>query len=358
MKKIFCTAVAVAVASFLFSGCDGFSKQEVKMSHAQIETHPEHLGLVAFKEHVESKLGDKFEITIYPNATLGANEKVIQNVKAGEVEYLVISSANLELVDDIYSLFSLPYLFTSEDAFESFITDTKTLDRLSTDSIDNGFSTVAVFTSGTRNFYATTPIKTVADIQGKKIRVQAGPANVAMIQAFGGTAVPMSFGEVYGALKNGTLDGAENNELALTDQRHGDIAKYYTYDRHQMSPDWLVASNKFLESLSKEERKVFEEAALIAQQTEMAAWHGSITDAKEHAKSMGVQFIDVNVEDFRNKVLPLHEQFLADHPEYKDLYDSANQANVAQTQAASAETEQESETSDVSTPNQDEKSSN
>ena len=110
MKKILASALAVAVASLVLTGCGGEEKQIVRISHSQIDTHPDHLGAVAFKNYVESKLGDKFEISIYPNATLGANEKVLELIKQGSVQYLVVSTANLESFDKMYSLFSIPYL--------------------------------------------------------------------------------------------------------------------------------------------------------------------------------------------------------------------------------------------------------
>lgn len=136
INKLFGTALAVALASTLvLSGCGEEEKQLIRMSHSQIETHPDHLGLVAFKNYVESKLGDKFEIQIFPNATLGANEKVLELIKQGSVQYLVVSTANIESFDPLYSLFSIPYIFTSENAYENFITDPKVLEQLSVNSI-------------------------------------------------------------------------------------------------------------------------------------------------------------------------------------------------------------------------------
>ncbi len=330
MKKLLCSALAVAVASLVLTGCGGDSKQIIRLSHSQIETHPDHIGALAFKQVVESKLGDKFEVQIFPNATLGSNEKVVELIKQGSVQYLVVSTANLESFDKLYSLFSIPYLFTSEAAFNKFISDPKVLEQLGANSQTDGFTPVTAFTAGTRNFYSKTPIRTVADIQGKKFRVQAGPVNVAMMQAFGGAATPMSFGEVYSALQQSVIDGAENNELALTDQKHGEICKYYTYDLHQMCPDLLIASNKFLETLTPEQIAVFEEAATAAQKAEFEAWNKAVADAKQKATEMGVEFITVDVNEFRNKVLPLHEQLLAETPDLKPLYDAATAANNAQ----------------------------
>ena len=330
MKKLLCSALAVAVASLVLTGCGGDSKQIIRLSHSQIETHPDHIGALAFKQVVESKLGDQFEVQIFPNATLGSNEKVVELIKQGSVQYLVVSTANLESFDKLYSLFSIPYLFTSEAAFNKFISDPKVLEQLGANSKTNGFTPVTAFTAGTRNFYSKTPIRTVADIQGKKFRVQAGPVNVAMMQAFGGAATPMSFGEVYSALQQSVIDGAENNELALTDQKHGEICKYYTYDLHQMCPDLLIASNTFLDKLTPEQRAVFDEAAAASQKAEFDAWNKAVADAKQKATEMGVEFITVDVNEFRNKVLPLHEQLLSETPALKPLYDAATAANNAQ----------------------------
>ncbi|MFR3430107.1 MAG: TRAP transporter substrate-binding protein DctP [Holdemanella porci] len=80
-------------------------------------------------------------------------------------------------------------------------------------------------------------------------------ASVAMCQAFGAAASPMSFGEVYTAIQQGVIDGAENNELALTSNKHGEVAKYFSYNKHQMIPDLLIGNLSFLNGLSKERKK-------------------------------------------------------------------------------------------------------
>ena len=330
MKKVLCSALAMAVASLVLTGCGGDSgKQIVRFSHTQVETHPDHLGAVAFKNYIESRLGDKFEVQIFPNATLGNNEKVLELIKQGSIQYLAISTATAESFDKIYSLFSIPYLFTSEAAYEKFITAPKILAQLSINREKDGFEPVAAFTAGTRNFYAKTPIRSVNDLKGKKFRTQAGPVNVAMMNAFDAAATPMSFGEVYSALQQSVIDGAENNELALTDQKHGEICKYFTYDLHQMCPDLLVVSNAFIDKLTPEERQVFTEAAKEAEKVEFAAWHNSVNDAKKKAEAMGVEFITVDINEFRTKMLPLHQQILSDTPDLQTLYDAAVAANQA-----------------------------
>lgn len=314
-------------STFLLTGCGRGGKQEVIVSLNQQEVHPEYTGMTAFKNYIESRLGESFEIKIYPNGTLGANEKVLEQIKQGTVHFLVVSAANLEPIDRVYALFSIPYVFTNEAVYEKFITDPEFVKKLIANSTNTSFTPLVAFTSGTRNFYARTPIYSVADLVGKRFRVQASPVNVAMMQAFGATAVPMTFSEVYTTLQRGIIDGAENNELALTLNKHGEVAPYYAYNMHQMCPDMFIGSNKFLDSLTPSQRQVFEEAAKEAQRVEFDAWHKQIEEAKAQAKAMGVKFIQVDIKEFRNKVLPLHEQFLGDNPAIRSLYEEAVVAN-------------------------------
>ena len=151
---------------------------------------------------------------------------------------------------------------------------------------------------------------------------------IALVNAFGAAAAPMSFGEVYTAIQQGVIDGAENNELALTNNKHGEVAKYYSYNKHQMVPDMLVANLKFLNGLSPEEYQVFKEAAAVSTEVEMAEWDKSIEEAKDIAiNQMGVEFIDVDVNAFKQKVLPLHEKMLQENPKIVDFYNHIQEAN-------------------------------
>ena len=201
------------------------------------------------------------------------------------------------------------------------------------DSTDEaGFRVMTWYNAGTRNFYATTPIYTPDDLKGLKIRVQQSPTNVEMMRLLGGTATPMGFGDVYTALQAGILDGAENNELALTDNGHGDICKYYSYDMHQMVPDLLVANYAFLNELNDEERAIFEEGFQIVKRTEQDAWEDAVAEAKDKAENeQHVNFIYPDTAPFQEAMAPLHDSVLAANPELQPIYDLIQQHNAAHT---------------------------
>lgn len=313
-------AAAMAVS---LTGCGSITsgKRIIHISHAQSETHPEHLGLLAFKEYVEERLGDKYEVQIFPNEILGSAQKAIELTQTGAIDFVVAGTANLETFADVYEIFSMPYLFDSEDVYKTVMEDSDYMEQVYESTDEAGFRVVTWYNAGTRNFYAKTPIRTPEDLKGKKIRVQQSPASVSMVNSFGAAAAPMGFGEVYTAIQQGVIDGAENNELALTNNKHGEVAKYYSYNKHQMVPDMLVANLKFLEGLSPEEYQIFKDAAALSTEVEMKEWDKSIEEAKKIAtEDMGVEFIDVDVDAFKEKVLPLHEKMLNDNPKIGDFY--------------------------------------
>jgi tripartite ATP-independent transporter DctP family solute receptor len=329
MKKLTALAFGIAVAVSL-TGCGSLTggKRIIRVSHAQSETHPEHLGLLAFKEYVEEKLGDKYEVQIFPNELLGSAQKAIELTQTGAIDFVVAGTANLETFADVYEIFSMPYLFDSEEVYKSVMQDTEYMENVYASTDEAGFRVVTWYNAGTRNFYGKSPIRTPEDLKGKKIRVQQSPASVEMVKTFGAAAAPMGFGEVYTAIQQGVIDGAENNELALTNNKHGEVAKYYSYNKHQMVPDMLVANLKFLNSLSPEDYQVFKEAAALSTEVEMEEWDKSIEEAKKIATDeMGVEFIDVDVEAFKEKVLPLHESMLQENEKIRDLYDHIQAAN-------------------------------
>lgn len=222
----------------------------------------------------------------------------------------------------------MPYLFTSEEAYHEVMNDTDYLNKIFSSTDEQGFRALTWYNAGTRNFYAKKEIKTPEDLKGLKIRVQQSPSSVAMCKAFGAAASPMSFGEVYTAIQQGVIDGAENDELALTSNKHGEVAKYFSYNKHQMIPDLLVGNLKFLNSLSKKDREVFYKAAELSNKEECKQWDIQVKEAKKTAKEdMGVKFINVDIKSFQNKVKDVQKSILKDNPQAKSIYDHGQKVN-------------------------------
>ena len=333
IKKIISTVLCAGLVAGLAGGCSGTGdinggKRIIRVALSQSETHPEYTGMEKFKEVVEKKLGDKYEVQIYPNELLGGQTKAIELTQTGAIDFVVAGTPNLEIFADVYEVFSMPYLFTSEEAYFASMNDTDYMEKVYESTDDTGLRVMTWFNVGSRNFYAKKPINTPEDLKGLKMRVQQSPASVKMANAFGAAASPMSFGEVYTAIQQGVIDGAENNELALTENKHGEVAKYYSYTMHQIIPDVLIANLKFLNGLSDEEKEVFYDAAQQATEIEMEAWDTQVEKAKEIAQDdMGVEFIYPDINLFKDKVSNVQQEMLDANPDIQDLYDHIQMYN-------------------------------
>ncbi|MDO4453777.1 MAG: TRAP transporter substrate-binding protein [Eubacteriales bacterium] len=332
LKKvgIFCLGAGLILGCCVLAGGCSFSngKRIVRIAHGQSETHPEHLGLLKFEQYVEEHLGDQYDVQIYPNELLGSSQKAIELAQTGAIDFVVSAAANLENFSDIYEIFSMPYLFHSEEIYRNIMSDTQYMEQIYQAADEAGFRVLTWYNAGTRSFYAKKPIYTPEDLRGMKIRVQQSPASVSMCKAFGAAASPMSFGEVYTAIQQGVIDGAENNELAMTNNKHGEVAKYYSYTRHQMVPDLLIGSLKFLDGLTSEEYDVFYEAALLSTETELKYWDEQIEEAKQIAsEKMGVTFIETDMELFQKKVSSVQQNMLDQNKSIRTFYDHIQEVN-------------------------------
>ena len=114
---------------------------------------------------------------------------------------------------------------------------------------------------------------------------------IEMMNCFGGSATAMPISDVYTAMQSGVIDGAENNETALTVGGHGEVAKCYSYDEHTRIPDIVLISTKVWNKFSAEQQEIVQAAADAAKETYKADWQAAIEQAVKDAETnMGVTF--------------------------------------------------------------------
>lgn len=340
MKKRLWLCVLLILLCFHLGGCMGnkSKKRIVRIGHNQSTSHPIHIALTAFQEYVNENLPDQYVVEVYPRELLGSQTDMVQLTQTGAIDFCVASNAILETFSKDYEIFNLPYLFASTQAYHHVMDDPAVTGPIFYSTKKAGFLAVTWLDAGTRNFYTLNrPIESPEDLKGLKIRVQQSPTNIEMMRLLGGSATPMGFGEVYTALQSGIIDGAENNEMALTDNGHGDVCKYYSYDMHQMVPDILIGNWVFLEGLSEEEQAVFEEGFQIVNRVEREEWVKAVEHAKERAtQEQHVTFLYPDQKPFVEACRPLHNKVLSRNPGLQTIYEAIQSYN--QQYPSSAET--------------------
>lgn len=339
MKRLH-RAIALTLSGVLLTaamaGCgstgsaqDSTDRTIVRIGHNQATDHPTHISLLAFEEYIEDKLGDKYDVEVYPSELLGSQTDMVQLTQTGAIDFCVASNSILETFSENYTIFNMPYLFASSDAYHAAMDDPEITDPIFESTKKAGFEAVTWIDAGTRNFYTVSkPIETPADLKGLKIRVQQSPTNVEMMNLLGGSATPMGFGEVYTALQSKVIDGAENNEMALTSNGHGDVCKYYSYDMHQMIPDILIGNCAFLDEMPEEDRAIFEEGFALVNQVEREEWTKAVAAAKDKAQNeQGVQFLYPDTKPFQEICMPMHQSLLEQYPELEPIYEGIQKYN-------------------------------
>ena len=330
-RKVAILLCAVLLGSLLsMTGCANTEqKRIVRIGHNQSSNHPTHIALLAFRDYIHEHLGDKYVVEVYPSELLGSQTDMVQLTQTGAIDYCVASNAILETFSKNYEIFNLPYLFASKEAYHNVMDDEVITETIFNSTQQAGFVAVTWLDAGTRNFYTVNkPIENPSDLKGLKIRVQQSPTNIEMMKLLGGSATPMGFGEVYTALQSNIIDGAENNELALTDNGHGDVCKYYSYDMHQMVPDILIGNAAFVEELTDEEKEIFREGYALINRIQRQEWVEAVDAAKEKAATeQKVQFIYPDQAPFVEACKPLHENVLSKNEEIRPVYERIQQYN-------------------------------
>ena len=182
-------------------------------------------------------------------------------------------------------------------------------------SIFAGFVTTM---PGVRNFYTKSkPIRTPDDLKGLKIRVMNSSTAIGMVKSMGGSPTPIAWGELYSALAQGTVDGAENNAPSFTTNKHFEVCKHFSLDGHSRIPDILMISTKVFDTLSPQEQDWLETAASESAVFQRELWKKETTSALARAEEEGVTVYDVDTAAFAAKVQPMLQQ--VDNSDVKEL---------------------------------------
>ncbi len=303
-------AVALAVG---LAGCTGPADRVViKLGHGLEPTHSVHLGMLYMGERLREKSGGTMRVDVYPSQQLGSERELVELLQIGSVGMAKVSAAVLESFVPTFSVFGIPYLFADQAHRDRVLMGDVGRDLLQS-TTPARIRGITWYDSGTRSFYTKTrPVHGPEDLAGLKIRVQESPTAVRMVQALGAAATPIAWGELYTALQQGVVDGAENNPPSFYLSRHYEVCKYYTLDEHTTVPDVLLISNELWAQLSPQQQQWLQEAADESFLHQMELWKVSTDEALRAVEAAGVEIIRPDLSRFVAQVGAMHEEFRRD----------------------------------------------
>jgi tripartite ATP-independent transporter DctP family solute receptor len=261
-------------------------------------------------DSVSKKTDGEVRIRIYPNGQLGTQRESMELLQNGALDMVKSNASEMESFDPAYGAFNIPYIFHDREHYYRALKSKDVGEKILNSSEKYGFVGITYYDGGARSFYANKPIKTPADLKGLKIRVQPSPTAIKMTELMGASPTPLAFGELYTALQQGVVDGAENNINSVTTYRHGEVAKFYSLDEHTMIPDVLVISTESWKNLTPEQQTALKDAGRDSMEFMKEIWAENVNEEMQKAQSMGVEIVKVSKDAFIDAVKPMHDEAL------------------------------------------------
>lgn len=302
----------LAAVAALAAGCAPDSPRELRLGHGLALDHPVHRALVHLDEELDGFSAGRLRVRIAPAEQLGSERQSIELLQIGSLDATKTSAAVLEGFDPAFGLFSLPYLFDDEQHLFRAL-DGALGEALAARLERARLVPVAWLDAGSRSFYTVaTPITTPEDLAGLEIRTQESAGAMRMVAALGATPTPIAWGELYSALQQGIVVGAENNPPSFLRSRHFEVARHFCLDEHTAVPDVVVFSLATWNRLTLEEREWVREAARHSASIQRREWADATAQALVELEAAGVTVVRPNKAAFRARVAGLWEAAAAD----------------------------------------------
>ena len=303
---------------FLSSCSESRSIKTIRLAHGLDTNHPVHNAMVFMGERLAEKSKGKLKVLIYPSGQLGAERECLELLQIGSLDITKVSAAVLENFIEDYKVLSMPYIFRNRThAFQVF--DGEIGERMLLKGEQFRLRGLTFYDAGSRSFYSKErPINRPEDLAGLKIRVQKSNMAVSMVNALGGSPTPISWGELYTALQQGVVDGAENNLPSFYTSKHYKVCKYYSLNEHTAVPDVLLVGMDSWKRFSEQEKNWIKEAARESSIHQRQLWAESEKRSLEAIKAAGVEVIYPDKILFEEKTLGMSELF-QDQPAILEL---------------------------------------
>ena len=303
----------------LLVGCNSNpSKRIIRLGHGLDVSHSVHQAMVKADGYLNELSGGEMRIQIYPNQQLGSERECLELLQIGSLDMAKVSGAVMENFAPKLKIFGLPFLFENKEHLFKVL-DGPIGKELLSEGEDFWLKGIGYYDSGSRSFYTREqPVENPKDLEGLKIRVQESASAFEMVKQLGASPTPISWGELYTAIQQGVIDGAENNPPSFYLSRHYEVCKYYIVDEHTMIPDILLVSTHLWNRMSLQEQQWLQKAIDLSVPYQRELWIKSENESLKAVIDAGVVVSYPEKVAFQEATLPMFESFKQD-PEIEEL---------------------------------------
>ena len=292
-------------------GCGSPSPRALRSADSHPDGYPTVEAVKHLGELLAQETDGRLNVKVFAGGQLGSERDTLEITTFGGLDLNRVNLAPLNAIEPLTVIPALPFLFRTTRHLHAVL-DGEVGDAILRSLERHGLIGLCFYDSGQRSFYNTRrPILSPDDMAGMKIRVPNSDLYVAMIRALGADPTPMPLGEVYQALVQGVIDGAENNWPSYHSGRHFEAAGYYSLSRHLMTPEVLVMSSARWRKLSPTDQELIRSAAKRSVIVMRELWNARVTAAQDALAAADVNIN--NVEDasaFQSLMQPVWDRFV------------------------------------------------
>ncbi|MCQ2398534.1 MAG: TRAP transporter substrate-binding protein [Sphaerochaetaceae bacterium] len=317
MKKLsIVLLILVAVVGFAFA--EGSKEAKVlKLSEVHVDGYPTTMADLEFARLVEEKTQGRVKIEVYSNGTLyGEETGAIEAMQIGDCAFARVSASPVANYVPALNAIQLPYLYVSADHMWKVLNSEVGQGMLdAVEASGSGLIGLCWYDSGSRNFYTTTSVKSPADLKGLKIRMQNNTMMCRLVELMGGTPVTgIGPNEIYGALTQGVIDGAENNWPTYYSKGDYEAAKFFCLDAHTRVPEILLGSAAALKKagITDKDIAIIKECAKKTQEYEIAQWKAMEDTAEKAVRANGNTIYTpsaAEMKQFQDAMAPIYAEY-------------------------------------------------
>lgn len=298
MKKLLC--VALALVMVLGLAITANAESQVTLVMAEVNPLDTIVGKTDafFAEKVEELTGGSVKIDLQAAGVLGSENDVLDAIANGDdsIDISRISAFALTTYGcKKASLLSIPYTWTGRDHFWAFA-DSELAAEFLAEPQEIGLPLRGIFygEEGFRHFFTREPVSGIQDLKGLKLRVSNDPVMVGMVNGLGASATPIAFGELYSALSQGVVDGAEQPIANYKSNAFPEVANNLILDGHTLGAIQVVITDTAWEKLTEEQQAAIMEAGKLAQEFNRELSQGAENEVLDQLKADGCNVVEVD----------------------------------------------------------------
>jgi tripartite ATP-independent transporter DctP family solute receptor len=216
-----------------------------------------------FKESLDKSAPGEFDVQIHLNATLFKQGAEPPAMARGNLELASISSFDIAKIVPEFSIFTAGYVIRDPNHLGKVFNGPIGEQMFKSVSEKMEVTILAPIYLGTRqvNLREQRNVRTPADLKGVKLRMPGSKEWLFLGEALGATATPLAFGEVYLALKTGTIDGQDNPLPTVRAAKFYEVTKQLVLTGHLVDGIFIALSNKAWGAMSAAQKQKVKAAA-------------------------------------------------------------------------------------------------